>query len=191
MATGEQGQTGSLVNISTVFTYTRLLILPVAIAAVTLGDYRLAAAAVGAAVLTDLADGGAATVLRQRSQFGKELDSTVDFVFIHCMFITLYATRHMPTYQFAVIYAAMLGTLTLQLVTGARGGSGVVRTTFGKTVGALEYAYLVLLVGGMALPRYASVVPSTWLFGVLAAAIAVYLPECIVRIVRKGQPNVD
>ncbi len=171
-----------LLNIGVALSYSRLLILPAAIVGVVTDNAYLASGAVAAAVLTDLADGGLSRMFGQYSQFGKDFDSTVDFVFIHCLFIALYAAGRMEAYQFLVIYAAMLATLTQQLFGAAKGTTGVARTVLGKPVGALEYAFLLLLVAGMLRPlEQAAQAVGPWLFGAIAVLAGPYVVECAVR----------
>jgi len=176
-------------SVGAVLSYSRLVILPAAIAGIVQDSAWLAAGAVAAAVLTDLADGGIARLLGRRSAFAKDLDSIVDFVFIHCLFVALYATHRIETYQFVVIYAAMLATLTLQLSVVAQGGTGVARTVLGRPVGAIEYAFMLALVAGM-LPAESAWARAMarWLFYTLAVVTIPYVVECVV-ILRRGGSN--
>lgn len=175
-----------LLNFGVMFTLSRFVLLPVAISGLALHTPELTAAAVGAAVLTDLADGGLARMFGRYTKFGKDLDSTVDFIFLHCLFIALYVAGALPVHSFAVIYAAMLGTLTLQLFSGASDEHGIVRTALGKPVGAVEYAYLLVLTAELVLPttsalRTAAVV----LVAALTPLAAAHIVECVIRLRRQ------
>ena len=175
-------------NIGIALTLSRLAILPVAIAGIAAGSRWIPPAAMVAAVMTDLADGGLARILGQYSQFNKDLDSTVDFVLIHAMFIALYVAGRIETWQFAVIYAAMLATFSLQVFGGSGLGGGVVRTRFGRPTGALEYLYLLFVVGrGAVTNRPLFAVVDSVLFAVLAASAAIYALECVSLLRRRSK----
>ncbi len=174
------------INIGIALTLSRLVILPAGVWGVATGDRYVPAAAMLAAVLTDLADGGFARILGQWTQRNKDLDSTVDFILIHIMFVALFVAKLMEAWQFGVVYAAMLGTLALQLLVGD--GGSIVRTRFGRLTGALEYFYLLLIVAGPVAPHYTHwpMVNKT-VFVLLSAAAAVYVIECVILLKRRSR----
>lgn len=179
------------INVGIVLTLSRLVILPFAVWGVAVGDRYVPAAAMLAAVLTDLADGGFARILGQWTQRNKDLDSTVDFILIHVMFVALFASGLMETWQFGVVYAAMFATLALQLSAGD--GVGIVRTRFGRPAGALEYLYLLLIVAGPVAPEYTywPMVNKT-VFALLSVLSAVYVIECVILLKRRlGEKHVE
>lgn len=170
-------------TIGVMFTLSRLLLLPVIIAGVALKIGWLSAAAMTAAVLSDLADGGIARLRGEWTQAGKDLDSVIDFILIHSVYIAYYASGNLPTYQFVVIYVAMLMTLLVHFVHTAKGAEGLANTRFSRATGALEYGYLLYLVAG-------EVIPSNrlWdqagfaIFAVLAVLAVIFCIECIVLL---------
>lgn len=165
-------------------TAARLILLPVIVAGIALNEGWLAVGGMAAALVTDLLDGRVSRRMGQASQFGGTLDSTIDFVLIYSLFIAFYAAGRLHTYQFAVLYLAMLTNLLLQVCSMGSGKTdGVVRSTTGKLTGALQYTYLLFLVAREVLPPTDPVVlADRILFGVLAAAIALSTVRCIVRL---------
>ncbi|OFX16685.1 MAG: hypothetical protein A2Z18_03955 [Armatimonadetes bacterium RBG_16_58_9] len=182
----ENGKPGSvrLFTVGNGFTLSRLVLLPIAISGIALDMGYLAVAGMALALISDLLDGRISRRLGTASDFGKNLDSTVDFVLLYSLFITFYAAGRLATYQFAVIYLAMLATLTLQLLSsGVKSDNAVIRTTFGKPAGALQYTYLLILVAREVAPRQTVLaLVGSVLFGILAAAIGLYVIECVVRV---------
>jgi len=174
-------QTG-LLTAANVLTFSRLILLPVVIVGVTTRHGYVAVAAMVVLWITDLLDGRLARRMGQASPFGKSLDSTIDFVLIYSLFITFYAAGRLATYQFAFLYLAMLGILSLQFAQGAVGGE-IAATSLGKVTGALEYGYLLFLVALEVLPgnRFWSSA-SVVFFGVLALAIVLNSAECAVKV---------
>jgi CDP-diacylglycerol--glycerol-3-phosphate 3-phosphatidyltransferase len=168
-------------------TFARLLLLPAVIAGIATNSGYLAVVAMAIVVVTDLLDGRIARRLGQATAFGKLLDSTIDFVLIYSLFIALYAAGRLATYQFAIIYLAMLTTLALQLLTAGPGASGdLATTTLGKATGALQYGYLVFLVALEIVPRSAVIdVVGMVFFVALAVAIFLNSAECIIQIRRR------
>ena len=173
-----------LFTVGNSLTLARLVLLPVVIAGIAMNMGYLAVAAMAAALVTDLLDGRVSRKLGTASDFGRDLDSTIDFVLLHSLFIAFYAAGRMTIYQFAVIYAAMLATLMLQLVTsGAKSDNGVIRTRFGKPVGGLEYLYVLMLVAReLPFRQTALALASDALFGLLAVAAVLYVVECVAKI---------
>jgi len=129
-------------------TFSRLIFLPVVIYGLVSNQHWVAVGAMFAAWLTDLLDGRIARLMKQGgSRFGKALDSTIDFALIYCLFIAFYASGRLETWQFAVLYLAMVMILTLQFFLEGTGREGEVATSkLGKPTGALQYFYLLFLV---------------------------------------------
>jgi phosphatidylglycerophosphate synthase len=140
----------------------------------------------GAAIVTDLLDGRLARRLRQASDLGRNLDSTVDFVLIYSLFIAFYVGGRLETYQFGVLYVAMLLNLLVQMASlGLLEAGGLARTIAGKPTGALQYGYLLFLVAREVMPSTHTVVLIDRIFfGVLAVAIAANCIECAIRLRR-------
>ncbi len=180
------------VTIANALTFARLILLPVIIFGIVTSHGWVTVVAMAAVLLTDLLDGRIARRLRQASQFGQALDSTVDFVLIYSLFIAFYAAGRLATYQFAVLYVAMLTILSLQMLT--QGGGTTASPATGKLVGALEYVFLLFLTTREVLPE-ARVVASLEivLFLALAAAIAVNSVVCVRMMVSitRGTPWAD
>jgi phosphatidylglycerophosphate synthase len=168
-------------TIGVLFTLSRLLLLPVIIAGVALKIGWLSAGAMLAAVLSDLADGGIARLRGEWTQAGKNLDSVIDFILIHSVYIAFYASGSIPTYQFAMIYITMLMTLLVFFVHTSKGNEGLADTKFSRPTGALEYGYLLYLVAGEVVPHgrlweQAGIV----FFAALAVMALTFCFECVV-----------
>jgi len=186
VATGQDQMTGSAITAANLLTLMRLILLPVVIVGIATERSYLAAAPMAAMVVTDLLDGRMARRLGQASEFGKALDSTVDFVMIYSLFIAFYAAGRLATWQFSVLYLAMLTILLLQMFSAGREQRGApARTALGKVTGALQYGYLLFLVVLEVLPRSAALAAASLVFFlVLAAAIALHSIECLVALRR-------
>ena len=112
------------------------------------------------------------------------MDSTVDFVLIYSLFMTFYAAGRLDSYQFAILYLAMLTILTLQFAGIASGSKEAATTALGKLTGALQYGYLLFLVTREVIrPTPALDVLNIAFFGVLALAIAANSGLCVARVV--------
>lgn len=141
-------------TIGNALTISRLVLLPVIIAGIALKIGYLAVIGMALALVTDLLDGRVSRYLKQASEFGGALDSTTDFIFLHLLFVSFYATHIIHTWQFIVIYLAMLMTLATELSANIIASKGkVIKTVFSKPVGALEYLYLLFLVTRLVLPE--------------------------------------
>jgi len=172
----------SLVTVPNLLTFSRLLFLPIVIVGIVTRHGYLAAVAMVLLWVTDLLDGRLARRMGQGSPFGKSLDSTIDFVLIYSLFIACYAAGRLATWQFAFLYLAMLGILSLQFAQSAIGGD-LAATSLGKVTGALEYGYLLFLVALEVIPpsRFwaeANIV----FFGLLALAIVLNSAECVLKV---------
>lgn len=177
-------------TVANALTFARLILLPVIIFGIVTSHGWVTVVAMAAVLLTDLLDGRIARRLRQATQFGQALDSTVDFVLIYSLFIAFYAAGRLATYQFAILYLAMLTILSLQLLT--QGGGTMASPATGKLVGALEYVFLLFLTVREVLPE-APLLASLGLglFLVLAAAIALNTIVCLKMIVAATGPASD
>lgn len=174
----------SFLTVANALTFSRLLLLPVIVVAVTTRHGWLAVGAMALVLLTDLLDGRLARRLGQASAFGKALDSTVDFVLIYSLFIAFYAAGRIASYQFLLLYLAMLSILLLQFTQPAAGGEPA-STRFGKPTGALQYLFLLLLVIREPFPDSRALLITTHiLFAFLAAAIVLNTIECLSRLWR-------
>ena len=178
-----QQQTPKLNTVGNALTVSRLILLPIVVAGIVTHNGWLAVGAMALAVVTDLLDGRISRRLGQASQFGRNLDSTVDFVLIYGLFIAFYAAGRLPTYQFAVVYLAMLMTLAVQLAENAVASKGVKKMRFAKPTGALQYVFLLWMVAREILPHrsYIDTIHLT-LFILLALSIAVYMIDCLVNL---------
>jgi cardiolipin synthase (CMP-forming) len=176
----------SMATMPNMLTLARLVLLPVILWGIRGNHPWMAALMMLIVLITDLLDGRLARRLGQASAFGKSLDSTIDFVLIYCLFIGFWVTHHIPTYQFAFIYVAMLTIFLTQLVGTAGGEEGIVKTVFGKPTGALQYAYLLFLVAAGVMPNTPGVATfGLLLFGALAVLIVFNTIECI-SLLKKG-----
>jgi cardiolipin synthase len=172
------------VSVGNILTGSRLILLPVIIIGIGTRLGWLVVAAMAATVVTDLLDGRISRRLGEASEFGRNLDSTIDFVLIYSLFIAFYAAGRLAIYQFAIIYLAMLLNLLLQLGTmGSDQTQGVLRTRSGKLMGALQYAYLLFLVAREVLPDTHTVSRIDLIFFiVLAAVIFINGAGCLIRL---------
>ena len=174
-------------------TYSRLVLLPFVMVGIVTHHGWLAVVMMILMWITDLLDGRAARLAGQASPAGKTLDSTVDFVLIYLLFTTFYAAGRLTTVQFAFLYLALLAMLSLQLVTGRRGGGGeVVSTSLSKLTGGMQYAYLIFLVFLEVLPSW----PWLWwlhavYFVLLASAIVLFTLECGWRIAQANRAALE
>jgi phosphatidylglycerophosphate synthase len=185
MATNGDNAVGVL-TAANALTFSRLLLLPVIVVGIAIGPGWLAATGMLVVLLTDLADGRLARRLGQSSAFGKTLDSTIDFVLIYSLFIAFYAAGRLATYEFAILYAAMLTILSVQLSATATGADPAsAPMPFGKLTGALQYAFLVFLAAAEVLPETGALARvHAGFFLVLAAAIALNTVWCAAAIAR-------
>lgn len=163
-------------------TIVRLVLLPAIVWGMSRGHAWLAVLAMAVAVGTDLVDGRIARKMGLAGEFGRNLDSVIDFVFIYALFIGLWASRHMPTYQFAFIWLAMFTILLAQLTAGGLGSEGVVRTTFGKVTGALQYLFLLLTVLGLVIAAPGYGLFRLIMFWILALAVVLNTVECVGKL---------
>ncbi|UCC67961.1 MAG: CDP-alcohol phosphatidyltransferase family protein [Armatimonadota bacterium] len=179
-----------ILTIANVLTFARLILLPVVIVGIVTSQGWITVAGMALVLLTDLLDGRIARRLRQAAQFGKALDSTVDFVLIYSLFIAFYAAGRLATYQFAILYVAMLTILSVQLLTQSSGT--IASPVTGKLLGALEYVFLLFLTVREVLPE-APLLASLGLglFLMLAGAIAVNTIVCLRIIVTATRPASD
>jgi phosphatidylglycerophosphate synthase len=169
-------------TVANALTYSRLVLLAIAVIGLAHGQRWVAALAVLVTIVTDVLDGRIARRFGGTTEFGKTLDSTIDFVFIYGLFIALYASGNMMWNQFLVVYLGMLTILTLQLAGAATGeGEGVVRTRLGKLTGALQFVFLVWLAMLAPLLRnWDGAVPlETAIFLLLAIAVGFNSIECV------------
>ena len=159
-------------------TLLRLVLLPVILWGMSRNHAWLAVVAMAIAVVTDFVDGRLARKMGLASELGRSLDSVIDFVFLYALFIGLWASRHMPTYQFAFIWLGMFTILTSHLAAGGQGGGAVIKTTFGTLTGGLQYLFLLLAVLGL-------VIAAPWygwfrviVFWLLAVVVVLHAVEC-------------
>jgi phosphatidylglycerophosphate synthase len=176
-----------LLTAANLLTASRLVLLPVIIVGLITHHGYLAAGAMLLALVTDLLDGRVARKLGQASPFGATLDSVVDFILIYGLFIALYLTARITVWQFAIIMLGMVTTLLMQAPALLCGGT-VTRTRFSKPAGALQYAFLLFLLGCEVLPALPWLPYVHWgLFSVLALAVAGCSVECAACLVRRDR----
>lgn len=176
-----------LTGIGNMLTIARLVFLPVIVAGISLDLGWLTVGAMAAALVTDLLDGRLARRFNQASEFGRTLDSTIDFVLIYSLFIAFFAAGRLATHQFVVIYVAMLTNLVMQIsAVAANASNGIVRTRTGKLTGALQYTYLLFLVVREVMPEGNAIVAGVdaGLFGVLTVAVVFSSAQSISRLRR-------
>lgn len=166
-------------TIGNALTVSRLVLLPAIIAGIALHIGYLAVVAMGLALLTDLLDGKVSRYLKQASEFGARLDSTTDFVFLHLLFVAFYAVHVIHTYQFLVIYAAMLVTMSVESMANiASGRAKMPKTRFSKPTGAFEYLYLLFLVVRLVIPNTKPVMlVDSAIFAAIAICVVLHLWE--------------
>lgn len=172
-----------------ILTASRLVLLPVIIAGIALEIGYMAVIGMGVALLTDLLDGRVSRYLKQQSEFGANLDSTVDFIFLNLLFVAFYAVHAMHTYQFVVIYLAMLVTLASQFAGNLVSDRGVVvKTVFSKPAGAFEYLYLLLLVLRLVIPNTTPVrIIDLCIFTFIAIFVILHIWESILLLKRQNR----
>ena len=174
-----------VLTVANAFTFTRLLLLPIIIAGIATSNGWVAVIAMATVLLTDLLDGRIARRLGQSNAFGKTLDSTVDFVLIYSLFTAFYAAGRLATYEFVILYAAMLTILSLQLLAQSSGLGETAAPATGKLVGALQYAFLLFLTAREVMPETPILRAVHFgLFLVLGSAIALNSVVCVRMIAR-------
>jgi len=173
-------------TVANALTTARLVLLPVVIAGIALHAGRAVVIAMAVIVITDLLDGRIARRMGQASSFGGTLDSTIDFVLIYSIFIALYAGGRLATYQFAVLYIAMVSAFLLQMLSMAGSDvAAVVRTRSGKLTGALQYAYLLFLVALEVLPAGRGLyIADKVVFGLLTVSVVLSTTGAAIRLSR-------
>jgi phosphatidylglycerophosphate synthase len=164
-----------------ILTISRLVLLPIIIAGIALRIGYMSVIGMALAMLTDLLDGRVSRYLKQASEFGANLDSTVDFIFLHLLFVAFYAAHVIHTYQFIIIYLAMLMTLAGQFMANLVSDRGeVIKTKFSKPTGAFEYLYLLFLVVRLVIPNTIPVmVVDSVIFTLIAVFVVLHLWESI------------
>ena len=178
------------VTAGNILTASRLVMLPVIIAGIALKLGYLAVVGMALAMLTDLLDGRISRRLGQASEFGANLDSTIDFIFLHLLFVAFYAVHLIHTYQFLVIYVAMLMTLAGQFMANLVAERGqVVKTVFSKPTGAFEYLYLLFLVLRLVIPNTTVVmIVDLVIFTFIAIFVVLHLWESYVCLKILSKP---
>jgi CDP-diacylglycerol--glycerol-3-phosphate 3-phosphatidyltransferase len=169
-----------------VLTGSRLVMLPYLLYGIAKRDAWLSAVTMAVMVITDLVDGRIARKLGQAREFGKSLDSTVDFAVIYSLFVALTAVRELAVWQLLCVLlpGVLIAATELMLMTQAREFVlGPAR--FGKLTGLLQYAFLLVLLLGRLWAE------AEWvgkarpvLFGVLLAAVALNTADYAVRLAR-------
>lgn len=176
-------------TIGNLLTISRLVLLPIIIAGIALPMGYMAVIGMGVALLTDLLDGRVSRYLKQASEFGANLDSTVDFIFLHLLFVAFYAANIIQTHQFVIIYVAMLMTLAGQFMANLVSDRGeVIKTIFSKPTGAFEYLYLLFLVIRLVIPETQTVmIIDCIIFAAIAVCVVLHIWESIacLRILSK------
>jgi CDP-diacylglycerol--glycerol-3-phosphate 3-phosphatidyltransferase len=169
-----------------VLTGSRLVMLPYLLYGIAKRDAWLSAVTMAVMIITDLVDGRIARKLGQAREFGKSLDSTVDFAVIYSLFVALTAAGELAVWQLLCVLlpGVLIAATELQAMRQARGFVlGPAR--FGKLTGLLQYAFLlVLLLGRLwAEPEWLSAARAA-LFGVLLAAVALNTVDYALRLTR-------
>jgi cardiolipin synthase len=180
----------SVLTAANALTFMRLVLLPIIIVGIATSQGWVTVIAMVIVLLTDLLDGRIARRLRQSTSFGRTLDSTVDFVLIYSLFIAFYAAGRLATYQFTILYVAMLTILSLQLLTQSRRVAETAAPAAGKLVGALQYVFLLFLTAKEVMPETPGLGPlHLGLFWALAAAIVLNSVSCVTMIVRVARSD--
>ena len=184
MSPKKQSTGVSVLTIGNALTASRMLLLPVLVCAIVLNQGYLAVAAMALVIISDLLDGRVSRRLGQTSYFGATFDSTIDFALIYSLFITFYAAGRLATYQFAIIYLAMLTTFMMQIGNMAsRQSEGIVKSRTGKLTGAVQYGFLLFLVVSEVLPKTALLLDiKTVFFAVLAVLIVLSSIGAVLRV---------
>jgi phosphatidylglycerophosphate synthase len=129
-----------------VLTGSRLIMLPYLVYALAVRLTGLAVVTLAVMIATDLIDGRIARRLGQSRAFGAAFDSGIDFVVIYGLFTTFFAIGVLPWWKWAAIFAPavlMAVTQILYLLKAPEVTFAV--APVGKLVGALQFAYLPLL----------------------------------------------
>lgn len=127
-------------------TGSRLIMLPYLVYALAVRLTGLAVVTLAVMIGTDLIDGRIARRLGQSRAFGAAFDSGIDFVVIYGLFTTFFAIGVLPWWKWAAIFAPavlMAVTQILYLLKAPEVTFAVAPA--GKLVGALQFAYLPLL----------------------------------------------
>lgn len=181
------------VTLGNMFTASRLVLLPIGIAGIAHEIGWLTAAAMALALITDLLDGRVSRRMGTASEFGANLDSIVDFLFLNLFFIAFYATHEIRTYQFIVVYISLLATLATQFITTLVSSQNkVAKTKYSKPAGAFQYLYLLFLGARLVLPPYSALkVVDVTIFALIVVFVALHVYECValLRVLSKPQTS--
>jgi CDP-diacylglycerol--glycerol-3-phosphate 3-phosphatidyltransferase len=169
-----------------VLTGSRLVMLPYLLYGIARRDAWLSAVTMAVMVITDLIDGRIARKLGQAREFGKSLDSTVDFLVIYSLFVALTAVRELAVWQLLCVLLPGLLIAATQLLAMRQAREFVLSPArFGKLAGLLQYVFLlVLLLGRLwAEAEWVGKARSA-LFGALLVAVALNAVDYAARLAR-------
>lgn len=143
-------------NLPNALTLTRVAIAPLIVFLLMKESRRrnrLAAAAVGAAALTDFLDGFVARRQGKETRLGQFLDPLADKVCISTAFVMLARRRRLPAWVPCIIIGREVAITLFRLYAGARGGS-VPASIWGKLkTNSQLLALLVVILEGEAAGR--------------------------------------
>lgn len=175
----ENGYRLSAINVPTVLTLMRVILVPGIILFLLRGHYALAVVVFLVAVLSDVADGWLARRWNQITKLGIVLDPLVDIVFNLALFAGLVMARLVPGWMFGVA-ALRYGIL---LVGGACfyvfiGPVRIRPTLFGRMTGVVTSALagLLMLLHAPVAERASALIPLTRIaLGVLLSATVAHV----------------
>lgn len=124
----------------------RIVLLPNLIYAIGNGHAWLAFVTMIVILLTDLLDGWVARCLGQARSFGQVLDSSIDFVVIYVLFTVFFILDHFPWWKWIIVIVPAILIVVTQLANMIKAKEvSLAPALFGKITGAIQYAYLLLL----------------------------------------------
>lgn len=159
-ATAESGRIWTLPNVLSML---RLLLVPVFLLFIVLGDYVAALVVLVVASFTDLLDGYLARRLNQITKLGKLLDPAADRLYIFAALIGLAARELVPWWIVAVIVARDVLIVVLGVVLANFGFGPLPVHQLGKVATFALFTGLPVLMLGAAFPPVEAVsAPIGW-----------------------------
>lgn len=164
----------AILTVPNLFTFVRLLFVPVLLWLILSAD-RLYAAAVVLAVLgaTDWVDGYLARLLGQQSKFGRVFDPTVDRLLFLTALISMIVVDAAPAWFLLAVFIREALVAAAALYLGARGVRTVNVSWWGKTATfGLLFALPLFLAAAAEPPGEAVYRALAWLIGLPALALS-------------------
>jgi len=182
----------AILTIPNLFTFARLLCVPVFLWLVHSAEQRYAAAVLlGVLGATDWVDGYLARLLNQQSKFGRVFDPTVDRLLFLIALVSMLIIDAAPAWFLIAVFAREALVALAALYLGARGVRTIKVSWWGKTATFGLLFALPLLLAASAEPSGAQIYRALgWIMGVPALALSWFSAIGYVPLLRtsKSQP---